>query len=75
MSEYYRPRNTNLKWYDIFTEQLEDGELPEEVLDSLCESACGIKIPATDTCQAYARHIHAHLIAAFKLGQKCNKNI
>lgn len=75
MSGYYRPNNVNPRWYEIFIEQLEDGELPDEILDNICESACGIKVPTSDACQAYARHIHVHLIAAFKLGKECSKKI
>jgi len=43
MSGYYRPVKTNPNWYDIFTEAIEEGELPEDVLDDICELACGIK--------------------------------
>ena len=68
--EYYRPQNVNPNWYGIFTEQIDDGEDPAEVLDQLCELACGIKSGASDNCQKYAKHIHTHLIAAFKVGKK-----
>ena len=66
--EYYRPRNVNPNWYDIFTEDIANGEAPEDVLDNIAELACGIQIPASDTCQAYARHIRTHIEAAFKAG-------
>lgn len=66
---YYRANNTNPNWFGIFTEQLDDGIDPEDILDQICELACGIEIGASDTCQKYAKHIHTHLLAAFKLGQ------
>lgn len=70
MKGYYRPDKTNPNWYGIFTEQIEVGEPPEEVLDNLCELACGIRLGgASDACMRYATHIHAHLMAAFKVGQ------
>lgn len=70
---YYRPNNVNPGWYKIFTEQIEDDIPPEEILDQICELACGIKMGASDTCQKYAEHIHALLIAAFKVGQ-CSRH-
>ena len=72
MGGYYRPsvKDTNPNWYGSFTEQIEQGEDPEDVIDQICELACGIKFGASDMCQKYAKHIHAHLIAAFKVGQR-----
>lgn len=67
---YYRPDDTNPNWYEIWTEQIDEGVPPEEVLDQLCRGACGIEeCGPSDECQRYAKHIHAHLIAAFRAGQ------
>ena len=71
---YYRPTYVNPRWYEMFIEQLDCRILPEDILDNICELACGIKIGASDECQRYAKHIHTHLIAAFKLGQEVGKN-
>lgn len=69
-SGYYRPKGVNPNWYDIWTEQVDAGVPPEEILDELCRLACGIDpCGPSDECQRYAEHIHAHLIAAFKIGQ------
>jgi hypothetical protein len=73
--EYYRNNNVNPNWYDIFIEQIEDGESYEDVLDQLAELACGIKMGASDTCQSYARHIRTHIEAAFRVGVKTAEKI
>jgi len=66
---YYKPTIVNPNWYSIFTDQIDNGVDPEDVLDQICKLACGIKGGASDYCQQYAKHIHAHLIAAFKTGE------
>ena len=66
---YYRSDTTNPNWFDIWTEQINDGIPPEDILDELAELGCGIKIGASDTCQKYAKHIRTHIEAGFKAGQ------
>ncbi len=68
---YFRPRNVNPEWYAMWVQMLKNGESYSEVLDVLCENACGISVGSADSCQTYARHIHAHLEAAFQIGKAC----
>lgn len=68
MKGYYRPEEVNPNWYNIWPELLEEMP-PNEVLDQLCEIAVGIKIGASDEVQRFAKHIHACLIAAYKVGK------
>ncbi len=70
MIGYYRPTKVNPNWYDIWTEQLADDISAENILDQLCEIACGINIGAADETQRYAKHIHTCLIAAYKVGKE-----
>ena len=72
---YYKSNDTNPRWFKIFTEQIESGENPENIIDQLAELACGIKTGASDECQRYAKHIRAHLEAAFKVGEAFNRII
>ena len=66
---YYRPQNTNPNWYDIWTDYLD--QIPaDEVLDEICKIACGVEIGAADEIQRHTKHIHACLIAAYKVGKK-----
>ena len=65
---YYRPTNINPNWYNTWTEQISEGNDAEDVLDQLCHIACGIEIGAVDQLQRNAKHIHACLIAAYKVG-------
>lgn len=71
---YYRSKDTNPSWYDIFTEQIEQGIPSDDVLDQIAELACGIKIGASDECQRYAKHIRAHIEAAFRVGKMATKH-
>ena len=66
---YYRPTNTNPNWYGIWTEQLYEGVPAEIILDQICLIACGIERGAADQVQRNAKHIHACLIAAYKVGK------
>jgi hypothetical protein len=66
---HYRCNNTNPRWFDIFTEQAEEGHPIDDILDQIADLACGIKIGASDTCQQYARHIRTHIEAAYRVGK------
>ena len=66
---YYRPTKTNPNWFDIWTEQITNGIPAAQVLDQLCRMACGVEIGASDAVQRNAKHIHACLIAAYKVGK------
>ena len=66
---YYRPKSTNPNWIEGWGELDESSEEDwQEVLDQLCELACGVKVGASDQCQRNAKHIHAHLAGAFYAG-------
>ena len=67
--EYYRNKNVNPIWYDIWVEKIKEGIPPEDVLDQITELACGIKFDASDECQRYAKHIRTHIEAAFRAGK------
>lgn len=62
---YYRPTGINPNWIRGFVEYGDDWR---ETLDELCQSACGVEVGASDQCQRNAKHVHAHLLAAFYLG-------
>lgn len=64
-SHYYPPEDTNPRWYAMWWEQYPE---PADRLDELCRLACGIEFGASDQCQRYAKHIHAHLRAAYLSG-------
>jgi len=67
--EYYRATDVNPSWYDTFTEELEN-EIPvDEILDSIAELSCGIKVGASHQCQRYAKHVRTHIEAAYRLGK------
>ena len=68
MKGYYRPKDVNPNWYNSWPELLKETP-PSEVLDQLCEIAVGAQIGASDEVQRFAKHIHACLIAAYKVGQ------
>lgn len=65
---YYRHDNINPNWMEMWAEFLENEQSPDEILDEICENACGIKLGASDATQRYAEHISAHLQAAFTAG-------
>ena len=66
---YYRQENVNPNWYGIWTEQLKGDIPPDDILDQLCKIACGVEIGAADEVQRHTKHIHACLIAAYKVGK------
>lgn len=66
---YYRDKNVNTNWYDMWVEELEEGMPPEIILDDIARMACGIELGASDVCQTYAKHIRTHIEAAFLLGK------
>lgn len=68
---YYRPTDINPNWLSDWVERITEGKEPLEVLDELCQSAVGVNsVGAPDIIQKYASHIHAHLLAALKVGMK-----
>ena len=66
---YYRPNNINPNWHRRWTDEVKRGRKVDELLDDLCETACGVKIGVAREIQGYAQHIHACLCMAYKIGK------